>query len=154
MAVAAAAIQAKCPLGLKYGANPDDAHMLLSAASNLGLSVVGVSFHVGSGCRNLSTYSEAIATAKKVFAVAEELGHTMTLLDIGGGFTGHFDAHGHVMFGDIARTINAAISTHFPPTTGVRIIAEPGRYFAETSAALIVPVYGKRDRWVRALLLS
>jgi ornithine decarboxylase len=33
----------------------------------------------------------------------------MTLLDIGGGFSGRFDAHGHVMFGDIARTINAAI---------------------------------------------
>eukprot|EP00878_Enallax_costatus_P001721 GHUV01001877.1.p1 GENE.GHUV01001877.1~~GHUV01001877.1.p1 ORF type:complete len:548 (+),score=160.60 GHUV01001877.1:260-1903(+) len=138
--------EAKCPLGLKYGANPADAHKLLSAASGLGLSVVGVSFHVGSGCKNLSTYSEAIATAKKVFDVAEELGHTMTILDIGGGFTGHFDAHGHVMFSDIARTINAAISVHFPPTTGVRIIAEPGRYFAETSAALIVPIYGKRDR--------
>eukprot|EP00878_Enallax_costatus_P016455 GHUV01017261.1.p1 GENE.GHUV01017261.1~~GHUV01017261.1.p1 ORF type:complete len:292 (+),score=76.77 GHUV01017261.1:540-1415(+) len=145
--------EAKCPLGLKYGANPADAHKLLSAASGLGLSVVGVSFHVGSGCKNLSTYSEAIATAKKVFDVAEELGHTMTILDIGGGFTGHFDAHGHVMFSDIARTINAAISVHFPPTTGVRIIAEPGRYFAETSAALIVPIYGKRDRWVLASLL-
>lgn len=52
------------------------------------------------------------------------------------------------MFGDIARTINSAISVHFPPASGVRIIAEPGRYFAETSAALIVPVYGRRDRWV------
>jgi ornithine decarboxylase len=138
--------EARCPLGLKYGANPDEAHKLLSTAASLGLSVVGVSFHVGSGCKNLSTYFEAIATAKRVFGVAEELGHSMKLLDIGGGFTGHFDAHGHVMFGDIARTINSAINVHFPPASGVRIIAEPGRYFAETSAALIVPVYGRRDR--------
>jgi ornithine decarboxylase len=70
----------------------------------------------------------------------------MKLLDIGGGFTGRFDAHGHVIFGDIARTINNALSVHFPAESGVRVIAEPGRYFAETSAALIVPVYGKRDR--------
>jgi diaminopimelate decarboxylase len=72
----------------------------------------------------------------------------MTLLDIGGGFTGHFDSHGHVMFGDVARTINAALSAYFPADAGVRVIAEPGRYFAETSASLLVPVYGKRDRCV------
>jgi ornithine decarboxylase len=74
------------------------------------------------------------------------MGHTMRLLDIGGGFSGRFDECGHVMFGDIARTINTAISVHFPVESGVRVIAEPGRYFAETSAALVVPVYGKRDR--------
>lgn len=59
--------------------------------------------------RNLSAYDAAIATARAVFDAGEALGHTMTLLDIGGGFSGRFDAHGHVMFGDIARTINAAI---------------------------------------------
>lgn len=73
----------------------------------------------------------------------------MSLLDIGGGFSGRFDSHGHVMFGEIARTINAALSAHFPADAGVRVIAEPGRYFAETSAALLVPVYGKRNRWVQ-----
>lgn len=99
-------------------------------------------------CRNLTAYDAAIATARKVFDAGEALGHHMTLLDIGGGFSGRFDAHGHVMFGEIARTINAAISAYFPADSSscVRVIAEPGRYFAETSAALLVPVYGKRDR--------
>eukprot|EP00879_Flechtneria_rotunda_P022024 GHRR01023228.1.p1 GENE.GHRR01023228.1~~GHRR01023228.1.p1 ORF type:complete len:180 (-),score=58.86 GHRR01023228.1:422-961(-) len=146
--------QAKCPLGLKYGANPEEAPKLLEMAANLGLAVMGVSFHVGSGCKNLSTFEAAIATARKVFDGGKRLGHTMRLLDIGGGFTGHFDAHGHVMFGEIARTINAAIGVHFPADSGVRIISEPGRYFAETSAALIVPVYGKRDRQALRLLLT
>jgi ornithine decarboxylase len=140
--------QARCPLGFKYGANPEDARKLLAAAAALNLAVVGVSFHVGSGCKNLGAYSAAIATARNVFDIGAELGHEMRLLDIGGGFTGHFDGHGHVQFGDIACTINTAIGEHFPAESGVRAIAEPGRYFAETSAALIVPVYGKRDRWV------
>ena len=70
----------------------------------------------------------------------------MELLDIGGGFTGHFDACGNVMFGEIASTINNALAQHFPPESGVRVIAEPGRYFAETSATLMTPVYGQRDR--------
>uniref|UniRef100_A0A383V4L4 ornithine decarboxylase n=1 Tax=Tetradesmus obliquus TaxID=3088 RepID=A0A383V4L4_TETOB len=138
--------EARCPLGLKYGANPEDARKLLASAAALNLAVVGVSFHVGSGCKNLGAYSAAIATARNVFDIGAELGHEMRLLDIGGGFTGHFDGHGHVQFGDIARTINTAIGEHFPAESGVRVIAEPGRYFAETSAALIVPVYGKRDR--------
>lgn len=99
-----------------------------------------------SPCRNLSAYDAAIATARTVFEAGEALGHHMTLLDIGGGFSGRFDSHGHVMFGDIARTINAALSAYFAADAGVRVIAEPGRYFAETSAALLVPVYGKRDR--------
>lgn len=138
--------EARVPLGLKYGANPDEAPKLLATAKQLGLSVIGVSFHVGSGCKNLATFEAAIATAKRIFDAGEGLGHEMRLLDIGGGFTGHFDDHGHVIFGDIARTINAALSVHFPADSGVRVIAEPGRYFAETSATLFVPVYGKRDR--------
>jgi len=57
---------ARVPLGLKYGANPDEAPRLLAAATACGLRVVGVSFHVGSACRNLATFEAAIATARKV----------------------------------------------------------------------------------------
>lgn len=28
----------------------------------------------------------------------------------------------------------------------MRVIAEPGRYFAETAATLLTPIYGHRDR--------
>ena len=50
-----------------------------------------------------------------MFDSAIELGFDMQLLDIGGGFTGHFDSHGNVMFGEIASTINEALAKHFPP---------------------------------------
>ncbi|KAG2455071.1 hypothetical protein HYH02_000893 [Chlamydomonas schloesseri] len=137
---------ARVPLGLKYGAEVSEAGVLLRTAKELGLSVVGVSFHVGSACQNLSTFSGAIENARKVFDEAGTLGFNMELLDIGGGFTGHFDECGNVMFGEIANTINAALATNFPPEMGVRVIAEPGRYFAETSSTLLTPVYGQRDR--------
>ncbi|KAG2440307.1 hypothetical protein HXX76_004416 [Chlamydomonas incerta] len=137
---------ARVPLGLKYGAEVSEAGVLLRTAKELGLQVVGVSFHVGSACQNLSTFSGAIENARKVFDEAGALGFNMELLDIGGGFTGHFDECGNVMFGEIANTINAALATNFPPEMGVRVIAEPGRYFAETSSTLLTPVYGQRDR--------
>jgi ornithine decarboxylase len=84
--------------------------------------VVGVSFHVGSGCQNLAAFTSAIQKARDVFDTAAELGiESMEMLDIGGGFTGHFDESGHVMFGDIARTINSALAAYFPPESGVKV---------------------------------
>jgi hypothetical protein len=35
-----------------------------------------------------------------------------------GGFTGHFDDDGHVIFGETAATINKAIEAEFPPDSG------------------------------------
>lgn len=57
---------AKINLGLKYGADMCDVPMLLSLARELGLQVVGVSFHVGSGCQNVGIYADAIAAARQV----------------------------------------------------------------------------------------
>ena len=138
--------EARVPLGLKYGAEISEGPRLLAAAKALGLNVVGVSFHVGSACKNLAAFTTAIESARLIFDQARALGFSMELLDIGGGFTGHFDSHGNVMFGEIANAINAAVAENFPAEDGVRIIAEPGRYFAETAASLMMPVYGQRDR--------
>jgi diaminopimelate decarboxylase len=57
---------AKINLGLKYGADMCDVPMLLGLARDLGLQVVGVSFHVGSGCQNVGVYADAIAAARQV----------------------------------------------------------------------------------------
>jgi ornithine decarboxylase len=57
---------ARVPLGLKYGADMTDVPALLATAKQLGLAVVGVSFHVGSACQNLATFSGAIENARKV----------------------------------------------------------------------------------------
>ena len=57
---------ARVPLGLKYGAEVEEAAGLLAEAKQLGLEVVGVSFHVGSAAKNLATFTNAIANARKV----------------------------------------------------------------------------------------
>ena len=80
----------QCRLSSKYGAHKQQWRNLLGAAKRHGLEVVGVSFHVGSGCRDASRYEAALADARELFdlAASEEYGFTMTLLDIGGGFPG------------------------------------------------------------------
>lgn len=70
------------------------------------------------------------------------MGFSMRLLDLGGGFSkGLTEA-----FGAVAGAINAALDLHFPLGCGVRIIAEPGRYFAEGAATLAVVVNGTRSQ--------
>ena len=47
--------------------------------------------------------------------------------------------------GPAPATVNAALERHFPAGCGVRVIAEPGRYYAEGAATLACAVYGSRD---------
>jgi len=81
----------QCPLGIKYGCDPHtEAPALLTLARDLDLSVVGVSFHVGSGCNESVAFRRAIATAASIFRMAQQLGFmNMYLLNIGGGFPGN-----------------------------------------------------------------
>lgn len=80
---------AQCPLGEKFGCDPGiEAPVLIKLAYELGLQVVGISFHVGSGCMDLPVYAKAVYTARCLFDYAATVGYYFTLLDIGGGFPG------------------------------------------------------------------
>lgn len=141
--------EARVPLGLKYGAEVVEAPALLAEAKALGVKVIGVSFHVGSACKNPVAFTRAIEAARTTFDVARTLGHhDMCVLDIGGGFSGSSDPASVEAFGEVATRINESIERWFPESShrDVEIISEPGRYFAETSSTVFVPVYGTRDR--------
>lgn len=60
-----------CKLGTKYGCPPKEAADLLEHAKTLQLNVIGVSFHVGSGCQNALAYTTAVSIASDVFGYAE-----------------------------------------------------------------------------------
>lgn len=61
---------------------------LLLLARNLGLSVVGVSFHIGSRFTDPVILQRAISTSAMIFQTAQQLGFmNMYLLNIGGGFS-------------------------------------------------------------------
>jgi ornithine decarboxylase len=79
----------QCRLSTKFGAPRHKWRPLLAAAKKHGLQVVGVSFHVGSGCRDSSRYELALRDAREIFDMAEtEFRMKMHILDIGGGFPG------------------------------------------------------------------
>lgn len=136
---------ARCQLGNKFGAELEDIMGLLETAKELCLNVVGISFHVGSGATNPDAFKEAIASAKFAWDAAVQLGFSLRLLDLGGGFCGEHDMDG-LALAPVAEAVNAALDEHFPPAMDVQIIAEPGRYFAEACATLVTNVYGNRQR--------
>ncbi|XP_075879685.1 ornithine decarboxylase-like [Nelusetta ayraudi] len=129
-------------LSSKFGARLEQVGKLLTLAAELHLEVIGVSFHVGSGCTESSVFKQAIADARHVFDRAVMLGFQMNLLDIGGGFSGREDFP--VKFEEFSEVINEALDEFFPPDIGVKIIAEPGRYFAETVFTLATAVIARR----------
>uniref|UniRef100_UPI00358F847D ornithine decarboxylase-like n=1 Tax=Myxine glutinosa TaxID=7769 RepID=UPI00358F847D len=99
-------------------------------------------FHVGSGCTDANTYTQAIADARCVFDMAKEFGYHLSLLDIGGGFPGCLNSK--VTFEEIASVVDTGLESYFPADLGLRIIAEPGRFFMTSAFTLAVNVIAKR----------
>lgn len=133
--------EAQCPLGKKFGCDPvTEAPKLLKAARNLNLNVMGISFHVGSGCRDYPIYFKAIGICKKLFEEAEALGFTMTLLDIGGGFPGDSDKN----IDEVAMVVNQGLETYFADKN-VRVIAEPGRFYVASAFTLVTNIQSKKN---------
>jgi len=135
---------ALCPLSLKFGADPvTEAPGLLKLAAEMGIEVIGISFHVGSGCRDATAYRIALEHARRLFDLGLELGHSMGLLDLGGGFPGVDTAQ--ISLEKIASLVNPLLDEMFPRESGVRIIAEPGRFYAHAAYTLVVKIIAKRE---------
>lgn len=131
-----------CPLNGKFGAHPKDITPLLLLAKELNMNVIGLSFHVGSGCMSTTAYEKALDLARSVFDTAESLGLNFDVLDIGGGFPGTWNQE-LVSFSSIASIVMPLLDKLFPQP--ITIIAEPGRYFCCSAATLITRVIGKRS---------
>jgi ornithine decarboxylase len=77
------------------------------------------------------TFMQAVSDARCVFDIRTEVGFSMYLLDIGGSFRGSEDTK--LKFEEITSVINPTLDKYFPSDSGVRITAEPGRYYAQLS---------------------
>lgn len=140
-----------CQLGLKFGAPLHTTRSLIELARELQLQLIGVSFHVGSGCRDAETFADAVRRSRRVFDEAREFGYQLQLLDVGGGFPGvdpsSSSAEGNaITFARVAAVLARAIDEHFPAHEGVRIIAEPGRFYAASAFTLAVNVTARREQ--------
>ncbi|XP_053599664.1 ornithine decarboxylase 2-like isoform X3 [Plodia interpunctella] len=127
-------------LGKKFGCDFEtEAIGLLEEAASLGLSVVGVAFHVGSACSCTDSYVLGLRRSKALFEYEDKAGRGMHIVDIGGGFmsdtTDRID--------EVADFVNEALDEYFPDPT-VQVVAEPGRYLCDSSYTMYCSINNVR----------
>ncbi len=131
-------------LSSKFGALPGEAVDLILEADRVGLTVEGLSFHVGSQTTNFENYVQALNLSANIFQEARDRGYTkMNLLDIGGGFPAPYD-DSVKPFAELAKVINNELDRLFP--RDVQILAEPGRFLAAVCGTSVAEVIGKAVR--------
>lgn len=142
----------ECKFNSKFGCKLKDIESLFDVIKELSLDLVGFSFHVGSNCKSSDSYYYAIQDIRTAYDKA--LTHNLhpTIINIGGGFQGKIKNTSNskpeeFLFIDIARRIREAQFDFFQKeieSNRITFIAEPGRYFAETSHTLALNVIGKK----------
>jgi ornithine decarboxylase len=90
----------------------------------------------GSGASNADVLQDAVKHARIVYKQAAEIGHRLSILDVGGGFQDK-------SFEKMARSLTESLRAHFPPS--VNIIAEPGRFYASSAFSLVTNVIARRN---------
>jgi len=133
-----------CQFSQKFGAARSDWCELIVTCRELNLNLIGVSFHVGSGCRDVKQYFNSISDARELFDMARDYGYELDLLDIGGGFPGYPNAD-EPTFAELADEINQALDTCFSDMPALKLIAEPGRFMVSSAFTLITKVTTVRD---------
>jgi ornithine decarboxylase len=120
------------PLSGKFGAGAADAREIVAAAAKLGADLAGVTFHVGSQCRNPENWRVAL----------EKAGLKPRLLNIGGGYpVRHVKPIPSIEV--IGNVVNEGLKA-FPDD--VQVIAEPGRYLVSDAGYFVCRVLGTATR--------
>ena len=130
------------PLSCKFGAGATETREIIASAAKLGADLAGVTFHVGSQCRNPENWRVGIEKARSLFDTMAKAGLKPRMLDIGGGFpVRHVKPIPSIEI--IGEVVNEALKA-FPAE--VRVVAEPGRYLVSDAAYFVCRVIGTTTR--------
>lgn len=142
----------------KPGCEPEtEAISFLTLARTLGLSVVGVRFHIGVCGNKVEAFNKGIDASAKLFNKAKEMGFNMYLVNIGEGFYEDKETllndvrksyikynnkkiMFYYIFFQIIDVVNNALDKYFPPENNVTIIAEPGTSFVSSAFTLAAKI--------------
>ncbi|XP_019905897.2 antizyme inhibitor 1b isoform X2 [Esox lucius] len=124
---------------MAFGCSLKSCRHLLEMAKSLGVQVVGATFHIPASCKDLQAYGHALSDARCVFDMGEELGFNMSILDIGGGFSGS-----EYQLKQVHMAVRPLLDVYFPSQSEVQVIAEPGSYYVSSAFTLAVNIIGKK----------
>ena len=130
------------PLTGKFGADSNDTSLIIQTAKELGMKILGVTFHVGSQCTNLSNWAKAIKIGANILRELSMHGFKPEMLNIGGGYPLQINGT-EPSIEDIGKSITKAVNC-LP--SKIQILAEPGRFFAGSAGCLVTQVVGIANR--------
>ena len=144
--------EADWPLCRKFGTTRREALRLMDLARFLGLEVAGISFHAGSQMREPAMWRMALDAALALWTEAQDRGHALWLLNIGGGFPAFYGQEMPATE-DYAREVMRMVRARFG--TEVTVMAEPGRGLVAEAGMILAEVLlvARKDpeelvRWV------
>lgn len=134
------------PLTKKFGIDATEAMPLLLYAKKRHLVPYGLTFHVGSQCRNSNNWANALHVCNDVWKQAKTAGIDLTLISLGGGIpirhTKKIPA-----IREIGRVVNKTLAENFiSQNASPRISIEPGRGMVGDAAIMVTSVVGKAKR--------
>jgi ornithine decarboxylase len=131
---------ATSPFGEKFGLPLEKLGETAFAAHGLGIPLVGLCFHIGSGSQSPEVYKKAVMVAKETWETLQRGGLVgdMEVLDLGGGWSPE-----EKKFLEATRMVQEGLASG-KGAVPKRILAEPGRFFAAPCMDLYVRVIGKK----------
>ena len=130
----------RIPLNKKFGLHIRNVHELEYVEPPI--PIYGLAFHVGSDCTSTVAYQSAFDTVREFLDRFSRYPSAFKpeVLDIGGGFSGS-SKRNDFFRNELAPLIRREVELLPEFKT---VIAEPGRFFAEESCSIRVPVIGRK----------
>lgn len=139
----------------KFGVPIRDARALYAKASGARyLKVRGVSVHIGSQITDVAPFGEAMARVADLVRELRADGHSIDLVDAGGGLGISYERAAAADFSSYAESYARALT---PPLQGldVRLLLEPGRSIVGPAGILLTSVlYKKRNDGKKFLVVD
>lgn len=137
----------------KFGVSLDEAKRLYAKAANLpGITIQGVSMHIGSQLTSLEPFRQAYTRAHAFVEMLRSEGHTITVLDVGGGLGIPYEQGGELppnpqRYGMLVSEILGKL--------GCKLVFEPGRLLVGNAGILVSRViYVKQAGQKRFLIVD
>jgi len=112
----------------------EEADSRFKQISDMGIKLHGIHFHCGSGPDGSSTFSKAIEMAKSCIVLGRKYGHSMEVLNMGGGYPS----------GILPKNLIKDLKATENDPLGYKVMAEPGRYMSSNTCHLGFRILGKR----------
>ncbi|XP_075734606.1 ornithine decarboxylase isoform X3 [Rhipicephalus microplus] len=128
----------------QFGCSLEEAEQLMRIAKKKQLKIVGVSFDMGVISLTDDAFSLTVRNARSVFDLGQQMGFSMTVLNIGGGFA--ITSQKNEGFLQVSRLIKSALNEHFSSSSELTVIAEPGPFLVASAFTLATKVVAKKSK--------